>query len=58
MTLSELKSKRNDLLADAKFYHEQGCFSCYMECMEKAKALEAEIENMKVQGDMFKEDTK
>ena len=58
MTLGELQSKRNALLADAKFYHEHGCFSCYAECMEQAKALEAEIENMKVQGEMFKEDTK
>lgn len=58
MTLSELNSKRNTLLDDADFHHEQGCFSCYIECMEKVKMLEAEIENMKVQGEMFKEDTK
>jgi hypothetical protein len=58
MTLTELNSKRNVLLADAKFYHEQGCFSCYTECAEKAKALEAEIESIRIQGEMFKEDTK
>lgn len=58
MTLGELKHKRNVLLQDAQFHHEQGCFSCCQECKDKAAELDAKIKDIQEQGEMWKEDTK